>query len=152
MPIDITFKEWILIKESKSTLPKGFTGNIETLTLKNNYFRHVLYTAKHSQLVVMSLLPNQDIGAETHSVDQFFRVEKGSGVVMINGKETLLPTGGSCIIPARSHHNIINVGKIPLKLYSIYSPPHHKDGTIHKTKNDAELSKEKYSGKPTENS
>ena len=117
----------------------GFIGNIEELTLKNSYFRQVLYTGQHSQLVVMSLLPSEDIGMEVHEiVDQFIRVEKGNGKVILNGEEHLIKDGDVFIVPAGTEHNVINLSATqPLKLYTVYSPPHHKDETIHKTKSDA---------------
>lgn len=113
--------------------------NIEEKTLKNEFFREVLYTAQHSQLVVMSLQPKEEIGTEIHAiVDQFIRVEDGEGKAILNGKEHHLTDGSAIIIPAGTKHNIINSSSDKkLKLYSIYSPPHHKDKTIHKTKKDA---------------
>jgi len=118
----------------------GFVGNIEELTLANNYFRQVIYTGQHVQLVVMSLLPNEDIGMEIHqTTDQFLRIEKGEGKVILNGEESLIKDGSAIVVPAGTQHNVINTSSVnPLKLYTVYSPPHHKDGTIHKTKQDAE--------------
>lgn len=117
----------------------GFVGNIEELTLSNNNFRQVLYTGQHSQLVLMSLLPNEEIGMEMHEiVDQFLRIEKGEGKVIINGEEHLIEEGTAIVVPAGTQHNVINTSSVnPLKLYTVYSPPHHKDGVIHKTKQDA---------------
>lgn len=122
----------------------GFVGNIEDLTVKNIYFRQVLFTGQHSQLVVMSLLPGEDIGLEVHEiVDQFIRVEKGVGKVVMNGEEHLIKDGDALVVPAGTMHNVINLSEDqPLKLYTIYSPPHHKDGTVHKTKTEAEADKE----------
>lgn len=116
-----------------------FTGNIEELTLGNTNFRQVLSTGQHTQLVVMSLMPNEDIGVETHqSVDQFIRVEKGEAQAVLNGQETMLKDGSAVLVPAGTEHNIINLSAInPLKLYTLYSPPHHRDGVIHTTKADA---------------
>lgn len=113
-----------------------FIGNIEKITLKNTNFRKVLSTSKHSQLVVMSLKCGEDIGVEIHkNVDQFFRIEKGNGYVIANGKKHKISDGYSFIIPAGTEHNIVNVDKKnPLKLYTIYSPPQHKPGTIAKNK------------------
>lgn len=112
----------------------GFIDNIEKLTRDNNFFRKVLFTGKHSQLVVMSLKPGEDIGLEVHQgVDQFFRVDEGEGKVIINGKEEQIKDGFAVVVPAGSEHNIINTGEADLKLYTIYSPPNHPDGTIHKT-------------------
>jgi mannose-6-phosphate isomerase-like protein (cupin superfamily) len=118
----------------------GFVGNIEEQTLANNYFRQVIYTGQHAQLVVMSLLPNEDIGMEVHkTTDQFLRIEKGEGKVIMNGEESLIKDGSAIVVPAGTQHNVINTSSVnPLKLYTVYSPPHHKDGTIHKTKQDAQ--------------
>lgn len=117
----------------------GFVGNIEELTLSNNNFRQVLYTGQHVQLVVMSLNPNEDIGMEVHeTTDQFLRIEKGEGKVVINGEEHLIKDKSAIVVPAGAEHNVINTSsQNPLKLYTVYSPPHHKDGIIHKTKQDA---------------
>ena len=128
---------------------KGFVGNIETLTVENDNFRKVLYTGEHSQLVIMSIAPKEDIGEEVHeTIDQFFRIEKGEGKVIINGVETPISDGVSFVIPAGAKHNVINTGDKELKLYSIYSPGNHKDGTIHKTKSD--VTEEHFDGKTTE--
>jgi len=118
---------------------KPYIGNIEKLTLKNEYFRQVLYTSQHCQLVVMSLTPNEDIGFEVHEiVDQFIRVESGEGKAILNGEEFILKDGDVVIVPAGTKHNIINSSnEKKLKLYTIYAPPHHKDKVIHRTKNDA---------------
>lgn len=118
---------------------EGYVGNIEKLTLSNINFRKVLFTGQHAQLVVMSLLPNEDIGAEVHQiVDQFLRIEKGEGKVIINNEAHPIKDGDAIIIPAGAQHNVINLSSTEqLKLYTIYSPPHHKDKTIHKTKSDA---------------
>lgn len=117
----------------------GFVDNIEELTLANENFRKVLFTGQHAQLVVMSLKPNEDIGMEVHpTTDQFLRVEKGEGKVIMNGEEKAIIEGTAIIVPAGTEHNVINTsGAAPLKLYTVYSPSHHKDGTIHKTKEDA---------------
>lgn len=117
---------------------KGYLDNIEQLTLDNSYFRHVLYTGKHAQLVVMSLKPGEEIGLETHHhVDQFFRFEQGIGKVIVDGEESQVGDGFAVIVPAGSEHNIINTGDVDLKLYTLYSPPNHPDGTINKTYADA---------------
>lgn len=117
----------------------GYVGNIEELTLSNNNFRKVIYTGQHAQLVLMSLKPNEDIGMEVHpTTDQFLRIEKGEGKVLMNGEEHLIKDGSAIIVPAGTQHNVINTSSDnPLKLYTVYSPPHHRDGTIHKTKQDA---------------
>lgn len=122
----------------------GFVGNIEDLTISNNNFRKVIYTGQHVQLVVMSLNPNEDIGIEVHSTtDQFLRIEKGEGKVVMNGEEHSIKDGDAIIVPAGTEHNVINTSSHdPLKLYTVYSPPHHKDGTIHETKQDALTDKE----------
>src|SRR5665648_394426 len=113
--------------------------DIKKKTLQNEYFREVLYTAQHSQLVVMTLQPNEDIGVEIHDiVDQFIRIEEGEGKALIDGKEHVLIDGSAIIIPAGTKHNIINTSsEKKLKIYTIYSPAHHKDKTIHKSKKDA---------------
>jgi mannose-6-phosphate isomerase-like protein (cupin superfamily) len=118
----------------------GFITNIEKKSLDNAYFREVLFTGPNSQLVVMSLKPGEDIGMETHGdVDQFIRVEAGSGKAILNGAEHSLSDGSAVVIPAGVEHNIVNSSKTePLKLYSIYSPPEHPHGTIHKNKAEAE--------------
>ena len=118
----------------------GFVANLEELTLNNNNFRQVVYTGQHAQLVVMSLAPNEDIGFEVHEiVDQFIRVEKGQGKAIIDGLEKEISDGSVVIIPAGSKHNIINTSTSgSLKLYTLYSPPHHKDGIVHKTKTEAQ--------------
>jgi mannose-6-phosphate isomerase-like protein (cupin superfamily) len=117
----------------------GYVGKIEELTLVNDYFRQVIYTAPHSQLVVMSLNPNEEIGEETHAnVDQFFRIEQGEGKVVLNGEEQVFSNGFAIVVPAGTTHNVINTSSDKkLKLYTIYSPANHRDGTIHKTKQEA---------------
>lgn len=126
---------------------KPFFGSIEKLSLKNNNFRKVLFTGKHAQLVVMSLLPGEEIGNEVHKhVDQFFRIEGGEAKLIVNGKaKGIAKDGGSFLIPAGTFHNIINNSKTKkLKLYTIYSPPNHPPGTIHKTKGKAERAEAKH--------
>lgn len=119
---------------------QGYVGKIEALTLQNTNFRQVLYTGKNVQLVLMSLLPGEEIGLEVHDhVDQFFRIESGIGKVVINGEEAEITDGDAFIVPAGTEHNVINVsGEERLQLYTIYSPPNHSDGTIHQTKAEAE--------------
>jgi len=130
---------------------KGFVIDIEGETVKNKNFRKVLYTAKHSQLVLMSLKSKEDIGVEIHTVDQFFRIDSGSGKVIINGVSHLISDGSAFVIPAGAEHNVVNTGSKDLKLYSIYSPPHHRDQVVHKTKADASSDKtDKFDGKTTE--
>ena len=117
----------------------GYVTNIERETLKNRNFRKVLFTGEHEQLVVMSLKPKEDIGEETHDVDQFIRVEQGRGVVMMDGQKAKIKAESAFIIPAGTKHNVINKSKDEeLKLYSIYSSPQHEDGAVHKTKEEAE--------------
>ena len=118
----------------------AFTGNIEELTLANTNFRQVLWTGQHTQLVLMNLLPNEEIGLEVHEiVDQFIRVEKGTGKAIIDGTEYELTDGSAIIIPAGTKHNVVNTSSTEgLKLYTLYSPAHHKDGTVHKTTADAD--------------
>lgn len=117
----------------------GYVGDIEKETLANNNFRRVVFTGKYAQLVVMSLLPNEEIGLEVHpAVDQFFRVDAGEGKVVMNGEEHALGNGDAIVVPAGTEHNVINTSASqPLKLYTIYSPPQHKDGTVHATKAEA---------------
>lgn len=118
----------------------GYLTDIEKATLENTFFRKVLYTGQHMQLVLMSLQPGEEIGLEIHEVtDQFLRIEKGEGIVVMNGEEHTVKDGDAFIVPAGAKHNVINTSKTnPLKLYTLYSPPHHKDGTVHKTKEEAE--------------
>ena len=118
---------------------QGYAENIERLTLRNNSFRQVLYTAPHSQLVLMALLPGEEIGLEVHpDNDQFFRVEKGQGTVVIDGQSQSIEDGFAVVVPAGAEHNIINRSDSePLKLYTIYAPAHHPDGTVHHTKAEA---------------
>lgn len=118
----------------------GYLQNIEEITLTNEYFRQVLYTSQHAQLVVMSLKPQEEIGLEIHQiVDQFIRVEAGEGKVIMGGEEHFIKDGDAFVVPAGVEHNVINTSlEKPLKLYTIYSPPHHKDGTVHTTKQAAE--------------
>lgn len=125
-------------------MKKGFVANIEKETLDNENFRKVLYTSKNGQVVVMSLLPNEEIGMEVHEIsDQFFRVENGEGKVIIDGEETIISDGFAIVVPAGSQHNVINTSaEKQLKLYTIYMPPHHKDGIVHATKVIAEADTE----------
>lgn len=130
---------------------KGYITNIEAASLENAYFRKVLYTAKNCQLVVMSLNPGEDIGEEVHHLDQFIRCEAGEGKVVLSGVESDFPDGFVVIIPAGTRHNIINTsGEKPLKLYTLYAPPNHRDGVVHETKAIAEIDEEHFDGKTTE--
>ena len=131
---------------------KGYVIHLEKHTLQNNNFRQVLYTGKHSQLVLMSLAPLQEIGSEVHEhIDQFFRFESGEGVVVIDGVRHKVHDGDGVIVPAGAEHNVINTSeRADLRLYTIYSPPEHIDRTLRKTKADAIAQPEEYDGKPTE--
>jgi mannose-6-phosphate isomerase-like protein (cupin superfamily) len=128
----------------------GFVKDIESIAVKNNDFRRVLYTAKYSQLVVMSLAPSEEIGEEIHKLDQFFRVEEGSGEAVLEGVRTPIASGFAIIVPAGTNHNIINTGRVSMKLYTLYSPPNHRDGVVHHTRNDAEQDDEHFAGLTTE--
>lgn len=116
----------------------GYVADIEEKTLNNNHFRQVLYTTKITQLVVMALSPNEDIGMEIHSDhDQFIRIESGSGIVVLNGVKSAIKDGSAIVIPAGTEHNVINTSSDIMHLYTIYCPPEHKDGIVHKTKAEA---------------
>lgn len=127
----MSFKHFLKEKEEKV----GFITDIESDTVNNNNFREVLFTGEYSQLVLMSLKPNEDIGIETHKPDQFFRIDSGSGKLVMAGKEYDIKDGSAFIVPSNIEHNII-AGDNGLKLYAVYSPPQHEEGTIHKTKED----------------
>ncbi len=130
---------------------KGFVTKIEKDALENDYFRNVLYTAAHSQLVVMSLQPNEDIGEEIHTLDQFIRCEYGTGKAVLDGVEHEMSAGFAVLIPAGTKHNIINSSSDKkMKLYTVYAPPNHRDGVVHKTKADAEADTEHFDGKTSE--
>ncbi|MDP2648330.1 MAG: cupin domain-containing protein [Patescibacteria group bacterium] len=130
---------------------KGFVINIERESLKNADFRRVLYTAKHSQLVVMSLQPQEDIGEEVHKLDQFIRCEAGEGKAILDGVEHDIRDGYAVVVPAGARHNFVNTSEDkPMKLYTIYSPPEHRDGVVHTTKSDAEADEEEFDGNTTE--
>lgn len=125
----------------------GYSTNIEQQTLENSVFRQVLYTGRYSQLVLMSLEPGQSIGLEMHGNDQFFRFEAGTGTVTIDGNEYNVADGDCVIVPAGAKHNVTNDSTSEaLKLYTIYSPPHHRVGTVHKTKDEANSSDEEFDG------
>ena len=131
---------------------KGFVKEIEKETVKNTDFRRVLYTGKHSQLVLMSLKPGEEIGSEVHrDVDQFFRFEAGNGKVVIDDVEHEISDGDAVIVPAGAKHNVVNTSKrANLRLYTIYSPPEHQDGVVRHTKKDALASEEHFDGGTTE--
>jgi mannose-6-phosphate isomerase-like protein (cupin superfamily) len=131
-------------KKSKDTADTvirmtGYTGPIEQQTLDNEDFRRVIFTGKHEQLVVMCLQPGEEIGDEVHPMtDQFFRVEEGEATIVIDGEKSIIGDGEAAIVPGGAKHNVINNGSVPLKLYTIYAPPNHPDGTVHKTKAEAD--------------
>lgn len=130
---------------------KGYVVNIEKMSLENECFRKVLYTAKNSQLVVMSIKPGEDIGEEIHQLDQFIRCEEGVGKAILDGVTHKISAGFSVIVPAGAKHNIINTSSDkPLKLYTVYSPANHRDGVIHKTKAEAEANEEHFDGVTSE--
>jgi len=131
---------------------KGFSANIEKDTLENDNFRKVLYTSKHSQLVLMALKPTQDIGMEVHEEnDQFFRFEQGVGKVIIDGNEYEVKDGSAIVVPAGAEHNVVNTSDSEeLKLYTIYSPAHHQDQIVRATKEEAEANEADFDGKTTE--
>ena len=130
---------------------KGFTADIEKLTVENTDFRRVIYTGKNLQLVLMSLRPGEEIGAEVHEDrDQFFRIETGQGEIVIDGKRTVVKEDDAAIVPAGARHNLINNGTGVLSLYTIYAPPEHRDGTVHSTKAEADAADEHFDGNTTE--
>lgn len=129
---------------------KGYVQNIESVSVKNENFRQVLYTAKNCQLVVMALNPKEEIGMEVHELDQFFRVEEGIGEAVLDGIHKIISAGFAVLVPAGTNHNIVNTGTVPMKLYTLYSPPNHRDGVIHKTRAEAEKDNEQFDGKTTE--
>jgi mannose-6-phosphate isomerase-like protein (cupin superfamily) len=129
---------------------KGFVKDIESIAVKNEDFRQVLYTAKNCQLVVMALKPKEEIGMEVHKLDQFFRVEEGMGEAILDGVHTAIKAGFAVFVPAGAKHNIVNTGKVPLKFYTLYAPPNHRDGVVHHTRAEAEKDNEHFEGKTTE--
>jgi mannose-6-phosphate isomerase-like protein (cupin superfamily) len=141
----------MLMKSEGGAVMKGFVANIENLTNNNSNFRQVLYTGKNLQLVLMTLKPGEEIGEEVHtSTDQFFRIEKGRGEVRINGEPTKIKDGDAVLVPAGARHNIVNTGGEQLRLYTLYAPPQHRDGTVQATKVEAERATEHFDGKTTE--
>ena len=130
---------------------KGYVDDIETAIQRNGDFRRVLYTGAHLQLVLMTLQPSEEIGEETHEDrDQFFRIEDGEGEVLIDGVKHKVEDGVAFIVPAGARHNVINTGAEPLKLYTLYGPPEHRDSTVHRTKSEAESAHEHFDGNTTE--
>jgi len=132
-------------------MKKGFAENIEKLTEENTDFRRVLYTGQNLQLVVMSIEPGEEIGAEVHlEIDQFFRIEAGEGEISVDGTVYKVRADDGIVVPAGARHNVVNTGTEPLKLYTIYGPPEHVDGLVHKTCADAAEAHEHFDGKTTE--
>ena len=129
---------------------KGFVQNIEGITVKNEDFRQVLYTARNCQLVVMALKPKEESGMKTHKVDQFFHVVEGLGEAVLNGVHTIISSGFVVLVPAGTDLNIVNTGSVPLKLYALYAPPSHRDYVVHHTRTEAETDSEHFDGKTTE--
>lgn len=129
---------------------KGYVQDIEAIATGNEDFRRVLYTSRNCQLVVMALRPQEEIGAEVHKLDQFFRVEAGHGEAVLDGVRTAIQAGYAVVVPAGARHNIINTGTEPLKLYTIYAPPNHRDGVVHHTRADANADTEHFDGKTSE--
>ncbi|HZG69465.1 MAG TPA: cupin domain-containing protein [Herpetosiphonaceae bacterium] len=130
---------------------KGFVDNIEKLTVENTDFRRVLYTGKYLQLVLMTLAPGEEIGEEVHEDrDQFFRLEAGAGEVWIDGNRSQVEDDDAIIVPAGARHNVVNTGNAPLRLYTLYAPPEHRDGTVHVTKAEADADEEHFDGRTSE--
>lgn len=130
---------------------RGFVGDIEEMTEENSSYRKVIYTGQMIQLVLMSLEPGEEIGAETHADhDQFFRIESGSGEVSIDGHRSKIEGDYGIVVPAGARHNIVNTGKKPLRLYTIYGPPEHRDGLVQATKSEADVDDEHFNGTTTE--
>jgi mannose-6-phosphate isomerase-like protein (cupin superfamily) len=125
---------------------KGYIANIEKESLENEYFRKVLYTDPRLQLVVMSLNPGEEIGSEVHQLDQFIRVEAGEGKAVLDGEESAISDGSVVVVPQGTRHNIMNTGTGAMKLYTLYAPPNHEPGTMHKTKAEADADEEHYEG------
>ena len=133
-----TYCTTVVASPNGGVFMKGYVKNIEDIAVKNENFRQVLYTAKNIQLVIMALKPGEEIGMEVHKLDQFFRVEQGTGEAVLDDVRTGISSGFAVLIPAGTNHNIINTGDVPLKLYTIYAPPNHLDGVVHHTRADAE--------------
>lgn len=130
---------------------KGYVDDIQKATLRNTDFRRVLYTGSNLQLVLMTLQPGEEIGEETHDDrDQFFRIEEGKGVIVIDGQRHEVEDDYGVIVPAGARHNVINGGSAPLRLYTLYGPPEHRDAVVHRTRGDAEADHEHFDGTTTE--
>src|SRR5512140_1528396 len=140
----------MLNSSTGETTMKGFVKDIESITVKNEDFRQVLYTAKNCQLVLMALKPKEEIGLEVHKLDQFFRVEEGTGEAVLDSVHTAIKAGFAVLVPAGAKHNIVNTGKVPLKLYTLYAPPNHRDGVVHHTRAEAEADAEHFDGMTTQ--
>lgn len=129
---------------------RGYVQDIEALALENIAFRRVVYTAQHCQLVLMALQPGEAIGEEIHELDQFFRIEAGSGEVVLDGVRSAVWAGSAIVVPAGARHNLVNTGQVALKLYTLYCPPNHRDGVVHRTRAEAEADTEHFDGRTTE--
>ena len=130
---------------------KGFVGDIERLTVENSDFRRVLYTGRNLQLVLMTLGPGEEIGEEVHDDrDQFFRLEAGEGEVWIDGNRSEVKDDDAIVVPAGARHNVVNTGSAPLRLYTLYAPPEHRDGTVQATKAEADAAEEHFDGTSSE--
>ena len=129
---------------------KGFVQNIEDIAVENKDFRRVLYTARNCQLVLMTLMPGEEIGLEVHQLDQFFRVEEGTGEAILDGVRTDISAGFAMLVPAGCQHNIINTGSVSMNLYTLYAPPNHRDGVLHHSRADAQAEQEHFDGRTTE--
>jgi len=129
---------------------KGFVQDIEGIAIGNADFRRALYTARNCQPVVIALEPKGEIGTEVHELDQFFRVEEGIGEAVLDGVRTTIRAGFAVLVPAGARHNIVNTGDVPLKLYTLYAPPNHRDAVVHHTRDEAEADTEHFDGKTTE--
>jgi mannose-6-phosphate isomerase-like protein (cupin superfamily) len=138
------------VRNEGSVVMKGYVQDIEHVAVANEEFRRVLYTARNLQLVVMALKPKGEIGMEVHALDQFFRVEEGTGEAVLDGVRTPIRAGFAVLVPAGANHNIINTGSAPLKLYTLYAPPNHRDAVVHHTRDEAEADSEHFDGKTTE--
>jgi mannose-6-phosphate isomerase-like protein (cupin superfamily) len=140
----------IIVDQPGARFMKGYVEDLETAAIENTNFRQVLYTAQHSQLVVMSLKPGEDIGLETHQLDQYIQIVEGSGEAVLDGVHSPIRPGFAVLVPAGTRHNIVNTGDIALKLTTLYAPPNHRDGVVHATRADADNDEEAFDGKTTE--
>src|ERR1035437_3096357 len=140
-------KDPVATQKKVGTAMRGFVNDLESLAVKNVDFLEVIYTAKNCQLVLMALKLKEEIGPEVPTLDQFFRVEEGSGEAVLDGVRTPIKAGFGVVFPAGTNHNIVNTGDVPMKLYTIYSPPNHRDGVVHHTRADAIADHEHFDGK-----